>query len=83
MNTRKKKRRRSNADVSERCTGIQERWFSTTEAAEYLGISGARVRQFCLEGRIGGLKAGNFWIFSERDLREFSMIPRPSGRPRS
>ena len=53
---------------------------TVTEAAELLGISRARMSQFCSEGRIGQ-KVGGRWLVSEDELRQFRKIPRPTGRP--
>lgn len=51
---------------------------NVAEAAERLGLSAIRVRQFCQEGRLGQ-KCGGFWIISEQELRRFARKPRPWG----
>jgi len=39
---------------------------SVTQAAEYLGVSGRRVRRLCVEGRIQGAeKCGRAWILPD------------------
>ncbi len=53
---------------------------TTTQAAEYLGLSGARIRQLAGAGRIGR-KHGFMWLFSREELDEFAKQERPSGRP--
>jgi len=52
------------------------------EAANYIGVSSVRIRQFCTEGRIGQ-KVGERWVISEDELRQFAKIPRQTGRPPS
>ena len=54
-------------------------YVTTTEAAEVLGVSSIRVRQFCQEGRLGR-KIGDRWIISRDELRSFQKIPRERGR---
>jgi len=49
------------------------------QAAEYLGLSSVRVRQFCLEGRLGQ-KVGNQYVISRDELEQFAKIPRYPGR---
>ena len=49
------------------------------QAAEYLGLSKARVRQFCGEGRLGQ-KVGSRWVIEKGDLERFAKIPRKVGR---
>jgi len=49
------------------------------QAAKYLGLSSVRVRQFCLEGRLGQ-KVGNQYIISRDELEQFAKIPRDPGR---
>ena len=50
---------------------------SVTQAAEYLGVSGRRVRRLCVEGRVQGAeKCGRAWILPD------SIIVLPAGRVR-
>lgn len=53
---------------------------TVTDAAERLGLTPVRVRQFCQQGRLGE-KCGSFWIISEAELRRFAKKTRKSGRP--
>ena len=41
---------------------LRRKYYSTKEAAEKLGISDRRVRKLLAEGRIEGVKLGNFWL---------------------
>ena len=54
--------------------------FDTTAAAKKLGISGSRLRQLRIDGRIKGIKFGNSWAFTEAEIHSY--VPRPSGRPK-
>lgn len=54
---------------------------TTTEAAARLGLSGARVRQLHLDGRLKATHAGaRVLLFSEAEIARFQRQPR--GRPR-
>ena len=55
-----------------------EKFLTVTEAAEHLGLSPVRVRQFCQEGRFG-IKTGAFWIIPEGELKQFAKQERPRG----
>jgi excisionase family DNA binding protein len=50
------------------------------EAAEILGVSPGRVRQFCREGRIGQEFDGR-WVIPRDELDQFAKLPRKHGRP--
>jgi excisionase family DNA binding protein len=53
---------------------------SVNEAAEFLGVTPERVRDFCREGRIGQ-RVGERYVISRDELRVFAKIPRKVGRP--
>lgn len=58
-----------------------EKLYSTTEAAEVLGISARRVAVLCVEGRFpGAQKIGNTWAIPESAIRNYT--PGPPGRPK-
>lgn len=59
-----------------------EHLLTVPEAAALLGVTEARVRQLCNKGRLGR-KFGNQWAISRDELRQFALIPRNPGRPRS
>lgn len=48
------------------------------EAAERLGLTPQRVRQFCRDGRLGQ-RVGRQWIITEEELEHFRSIPRLPG----
>lgn len=51
------------------------------EAAQVLGVTPIRVRQFCTEGRLGR-RFGNRWAITKDEVRKFKKRDRPTGRPR-
>ena len=59
---------------------MSTKYFSTTEAAEVLGVTPRLVNRFCGEGRLGR-KIGRNWAITERDLQRFAAIPRTTGHP--
>ena len=52
---------------------------TTTEAAERLGVSAARVRRLVLDGRLPAEKFGRDLVINEADLATFER--RKGGRP--
>jgi hypothetical protein len=60
---------------------VEPSLFSTREAAEFLGLSQHRVREFAREGRIGR-RVGTCWVYLLAELEVFRAIPRPTGRRR-
>jgi hypothetical protein len=54
---------------------------SVSQAAARLDLTPRRVRQFCLDGRLGQ-RVGNRWVISENELTEFAEKPRPEGYPK-
>jgi excisionase family DNA binding protein len=52
---------------------------TTAEAAERLGVSPSRVRQFILDGRLPAQKVGRDLFIKESDLKR--VRERPTGRP--
>lgn len=55
-----------------------EKLLTVTQAADVLGLSPVRVRQFCQEGRMGE-KYGPLWMIREKELRSFAKKSRPAG----
>ena len=65
---------------SETAEGGYRELFTTTQAAEELGISVQRIKQLCAEGRMG-MRIGRDWIITQDDI-ERNRIRKP-GRPRT
>lgn len=60
----------------------QTEYLTTKEAAQYLGVTPARVRQFISEGRLKSKKQGRDHLIAEEDIKQFSDLPRErTGRP--
>ena len=53
------------------------------EAADVLGVSEARVKVFCKDGRLPAFKVGRAWIIRAADLEAFRGVERTTGRPRA
>lgn len=51
------------------------------EAAEYLGISPQRVRQFIKSGRLKATRHGRDWWITTASANAFLELPRKNGRP--
>ena len=60
-------------------TVLEQRLLTVKEAAERLGVTPGRVRQFIVEGRLKGEKVGNVWVFTEDEIARFSEEPRRPG----
>ena len=59
------------------------KFFTTEDAAEYLGVTPSRVRQFILENRLKSEKLGRDHLIRESDLEEFAKEGKKKrGRPR-
>lgn len=54
-------------------------YFSTQQAAEYLGVSDARIRVFIRDGRLKAERVGRAWLIHKDDLEAFARLPRPQG----
>ncbi len=54
-------------------------YLTTYEAAERLGVSDRRVRQFCLAGRLGR-RIGRDWAITEAQVEKFVSITRSCGQ---
>jgi hypothetical protein len=53
------------------------------QAAEKLGFSTARLRKLRSLGRITGIPLGTDYVYDVAEIRRFSRLKRPTGRPRS
>lgn len=56
---------------------------TTEEAADRLGVSAGRVRQFVSQGRLHGERSGRTLLFDGQAIEEFQSRQRRNGRPRS
>lgn len=52
---------------------------TTTTAAERLGVTPRRVRQYIIEGRLRARKIGRDYLVDPESVEEFR--PRPTGNP--
>lgn len=58
-------------------------YLTTADVAGKLGVSESRVRQFVMDGRLNPVqKIGQVLFFAAASVREFSKVPRNSGRPK-
>ena len=55
---------------------------TTTQAADWLGITESLVRRYCRDGRLEAIKLGRDWFIVESDLEQFAAKPRKVGRPK-
>lgn len=56
---------------------------TAAEAAEVIGVSPVRVRQYCQEGRFDSArKAKEAWVISAEEVKSFKRVPtgRPAGK---
>jgi excisionase family DNA binding protein len=54
-------------------------WITTNEAAQIIGVSPMRVRQYLKERRLKFRKFGPTWMVDEESARAFK--PKAAGRP--
>ena len=47
-------------------------FFTTEDAAKYLGVTPSRVRQFIMEDRLKSVKYGRDHLIQESDLKRFA-----------
>jgi excisionase family DNA binding protein len=59
----------------------QGRLLTISETAERLGLSIAMVRRYCADGKLPAKKIGRDWAIMQRDVEQFAVRPRHSGRP--
>jgi excisionase family DNA binding protein len=64
--------------------GEMEAFLTSSEAAEYLGVSRQRVDQLGSAGEIPRERMGTFWVYRREDLDRWQRESRrPAGRPKS
>jgi excisionase family DNA binding protein len=59
-----------------------EQYLRIGEAAKFLRAHPASVSRWVREGRLPAYKSGNFYVFTEQELRDFVKPVAPS-RPKS
>ncbi len=79
----RKQRSRERNTVQSACTqeiGIVEKWITTTEAAEIMGVTVRAVQQLCAQGQIVCRQWGKrAWMVSEEAAKSYQKPA--SGRP--
>ena len=61
---------------------MPETLLTTSQAADFLGVSSSRIRQLIIEERLPATKVGRDQLIKKGDLEAFSEIPRQrTGRP--
>jgi excisionase family DNA binding protein len=64
--------------------GEMEGFLTSTEAAEYLGVSRQRVEQLGSAGVIPRERVGAFWVYRREELDRWRReIRQPVGRPKN
>ncbi len=59
------------------------KFFTTEEAATYLGVTASRIRQYILQERLKSEKRGRDHLIEEKELEYFAKEGRkPTGRPK-
>lgn len=63
---------------------LENKWMTSTEAAELIGCSSAHVRFLANEGHLTGEKVGpRMWLIEKKSAQDFAKKPAKVGRPRS
>lgn len=61
-------------------SALKREFYNVRDAAALLGLSAVRVRQFCQERRLGTWNGSSYTI-TRQELRDFSRVDRPHGKP--
>jgi len=64
---------------------MAEKTYTATEAAEKLGVSSARIRQFCIATHADGVDPigtvfGHMWMLDDADLEKITELRQLDGR---
>jgi len=55
--------------------------YTSSSAAEYLGVCQSLVCRYCRLGTLPAEKIGRDWLISRENLDKFKATPRPRGNP--
>ena len=58
------------------------KWMTTSEVADFLGLSTDRVTKMAKQGRLGLRMADGRFIYDRGEVEEFAKKARPAGRPK-
>ncbi len=61
---------------------MSDKFYTTEQAAERLGVSRRRVLALIKEGRLVATMMGRDWMIVEADLEAFAKLPREVGWPK-
>ena len=62
---------------------LEEKWCTTTEAAEIIGVSTSRVRSMCASGLVACQKIGpRVWLIDRTSAEKLAVQQPSTGRPR-
>ena len=57
--------------------------FTTTEAAQILGVNQSRIRQLLIAGRLTGRKHGPVWMLDRKTVERYAKSPQRNRRRKS
>lgn len=63
--------------------GKSEKYFTTAEAADYLGFAEDTIRRYINRNLISAMKFGNSWAVAENELRRYREEKRNPGRQKN
>lgn len=61
---------------------LANEYVTTKQAADALGVSKARVDQFCRDGRLKSEMVGTVRLIRKTDLAAFKKVARAPGKPK-
>jgi len=67
--------------AKKRAERVMAGWVEVPEAAEMLGVSVRRVRDFLLSGRLPAMRLAHVWLIKKEEIIKFAQIPRIPGKP--
>lgn len=60
---------------------LDREYLTVREAADVLGLSAARIRQFLMRGQIQGSYFGHVRAIPKTEVQRFAKLDRPPGNP--